>query len=463
MPTFDAPCDPEQRHAIILSVAISKEQPVAAPQHLRRIVVLVLTLLVPVACSAQSASPSPVPPPVATSPQRTVLVLWHAWPRPADRALAVIVERFNRSHANAQVVLQTRQITGLRDELVSAVAEGGGPHLAIVPSHTLGGLAEDGAILPLDEVFPAQERERLLSTAVGAAQVRSRGETRLYGVPITFDTLALYYNKANFTGAPPGDTDALLRVARGLTDTRSDPPVWGLAYNLNLDRTIGYLYAFGGRIFDERGEIVLGLDGRPGAEAWLEWLLAMRDDEGLLASLDGITVDNALMLRRAIMTIDWSHTLVRYRTIWSSNLGVAPLPRLTQPNRLPQPYVQSDTLVLNTRLGDGPERTAAAAFARYLVSEGAQRELLRAGRQPVLLSLDVGAADTGLTPELREAARAFRTQAARGLPMPNTRAAVETVWPVLAEMQGSVLRRLLTPAQAVEHADATLRARLDQP
>ncbi len=433
------------------------------PQQMRRLMILALTLLVLSACSARSATVSTTPQPAAPAPARTILILWHAWPPPADRALAAVVEGFNRGNPGIQVVIQTRQVTSLRDDLASAVAEGAGPHLSIVPSHTLGSLAEEGALLPLDGLLAAQELDRLLPTALGAAQVRYREGPRLYGVPLTFDTLALYYNKANFSAAPPGDTDSLLRVARGLSDNRSDPPVWGLAYNLNLDRTIGYLYAFGGRIVDDQGNLVLGLDGRDGTEAWLDWLLVLREDEGLLASLDGITVDKALLSQRALMTIDWAHAVDRYGALWSGNLGVAPLPRLSETNRLPQPYVQSDTLVLNARLGDGPERAAAITFARHLITETSQRELLRAGHQPVLMSLDLNAADLAIAPELREAARVFRGQAEAGLPMPNTRAAIETVWPVLIDMQGGVLRRLLTPAQAVENADTTLRARLDQP
>jgi hypothetical protein len=36
----------------------------------------------------------------------------------------------------------------------------------------------------------------------------------------------------------------------------------------------------------------------------------------------------------------------------------------------------------------------------------------------------------------------------------------EVIWPLLTDMHSNSLRRLLTPAQAVEGADAALRARL---
>lgn len=431
------------------------------PRQIGRALITVIVCLALLGCSGAAATVTPTAPPAQAPAGRTVLVLWHAWPGAESRALAGIVDRFNRASPGVQIVLQSRQSSRLRSEMADAVAEGGGPHLALVPSHTLGALVEDGALLPVDDLVSAEELNRLLPTAVGSGQVEREGGAALYGLPISFDTLALYYNKANFAGAPPADTSALLAVARGLTDTRSEPPVWGMAYNLSLDRTIGYLYAFGGQVFDEQGQVTLGVEGRAGAEAWLEWLVGLREDQRLLASMDGVAVDNALNTQQALMTIDWAHAAPSYSAIWPGTMGVAPLPRLSEGDEAPRPFVQSETLVLNARIGAAAEREAAAAFARYIVGESAQRELLRAGRQPVLMSLDLDAEDPTVPPELREAAAAFREQAAAGQPMPTSRAANEVVWGVLADMQASALRRLLTPAQAVASADAALRARLE--
>lgn len=431
------------------------------PRDIRRLLVVCLALLALGAC-AGGAAPTPTAAPAAPA-SRTILILWHAWPHPEDRALAAAVERFNRTTPGVQVVMQSRPVVSLRADLGSAVADGGGPHMAIVPSHSLGGLVAEGSLLPVGELVPAAEVARLLPAAVGSAQVRSAGGAALYGVPLTFDTLALYYNRAYFPGDPPADTDELLRVARGGTDTGSDPPFWGLAYNLSLERTIAYLYAFGGRVFDDEGRLILGLDGRPGAEAWLSWLVELREDRRILASLDGIAVDNALTTQQAAMTIDWAHAVGTYSALWPGNLGVAPLPALGSGNVAPQPYIQSDVLVLNARLGPAAEQGAAAAFARFLIADAAQRDLLRAGRQPVLMSLDLSAEDLGAPAQILAAARAFRAQGEGGLPMPNSPESEQIVWPTLADMHSSALRRLQTPAQAVEGADTVLRSQLGGP
>lgn len=429
-------------------------------QHLYRVFGACLFLVFLAACSAAApAALTPTAGAVLPSERRPVtLFLWHAWPGTEQRTLLTLVERYNRTHPQTQIVPQARPLASLTRDLRAAMLEGNGPHLVILQSHTLGGLVQSGTLLPLDDLVSAAERERLLPAAVGGAQVtRADGGTSLYGMPLTFDTLVLYYNKLN-VAVPPADTNALLRIARGLTDARTKPPVWGLALNLSLDNTIGYLYAFDGRIFDAQGNLVLGSSGRAGTERWLQWLSVLRNDPQILAVPDGISVDNAIMAQEALMTIDWSHAMSGYRALWAENMGVAVLPRLSDANQPPSPYVQSDVIGISTRVVDSGEQSAAVDFIRYLLSEEAQAQFLAGGRQPVLRDLKLDSA----VPE-QEVARVVRAQGEQGQPMPNNQQMNEVVWEVLQLMQQNVLRGLTPPADAISNADAVLRARLGQP
>lgn len=431
-----------------------------ARQHIRRMLAACLLLFILAACSEiPSGNPASTPASSADGGRNpATLVLWHAWPSPDQRALATLVERYNRSNKPARIILQAKSLPSLTSELRGAALEGSGPHIVIVQSHTIGALAADGLLLALDGLVSPAEHEQLLPSAVGGAYAAdAAGATHLYGMPLTFDTLVLYYNRANWN-VPPSDTDAMLGTARGLSETTVQPHIWGLAYTLSLDKTMGYFYAFGGRIFDDEGNLVLGAEGRAGAERWLEWLVMLRQDQKLLASLDGIAVNNALMAQQALLTIDWAHTLPNYQALWGPDLGVAILPRLSDAQRDPQPYVQSDVISLNARLVDAAEQRAALDFVRYLLAEESQREFLRVGKQPTRLNLRLD----GDTPEM-EAARVFRAQARQGQPMPNSRAANDVVKDVLEQMQTTVLRGLATPAEAVTRADVLIRERLGLP
>ena len=195
-------------------------------QYTRNLLSIGMVILSLIACNAPAAplsSSPPAPTVVAGERAKTVLILWHDWSYPKDRVLSALIERYNRSNSSTQIVLQAHPIASLTSDMALAVSEGGGPHMAILKSHTIGGLAEDGHLLPLDDLLDQADLRQLLPQALGSAQVASITASVLYGVPLTFDTLALYYNKANFASAPPTDTTTLLTVARGLTDTRSNP------------------------------------------------------------------------------------------------------------------------------------------------------------------------------------------------------------------------------------------------
>lgn len=418
-----------------------------------------LLMIVLSACAATD-TPAATPAPTATtsvSNRAVTLLLWHGWFGAKRQALNRLVDRFNEQHPEGRVLLQPMPLATMGADLRSAAATGSGPHLVLIPNSWVGGLADGNVLRPLDDLIPPSEQRALLPVTISGAQSRDRqGVQHLYGLPISFDTLALYYNTANIL-ASPGDTTTLINSAHGLSDPSATPPVWGLALNLSLDNTIGYLYAFGGRVFDDNGALVLAGSGRAGAEKWLNWLIKLNSDQQMLTHADSsIQVDRELKNGSVLMTFDWSHQIAVYRSLWHERMGVAPLPRLSETNQPPRPYVASDLLAINDRVGPA-EQQAAVAFMRFMISPDAQRELLAADAQPARgdLALD------GDNPQLA-AARAFRAQAGQAWPMPNN-ATRDIVWQELKLMQQRVLLGLATPADAVTEADGQLRAKLDLP
>jgi maltose-binding protein MalE len=335
---------------------------------------------------------------------------------------------------------------------------GHGPHLMLLHNHTIGDLAADNLLLPLDDLVSPTTRNQLLPAAIGGGQVQDLdGTSHLYGLPLTFDTLALYYRK-DLVDTPPQDMETLLRVAHSLTEpspTEPQPRQWGLACTLSLDKTIGYLYAYGGHIFNTEGHLVLGSEGRAGTERWLRWLQRLHQDSQILAVRDDITVESVVKTQQAAMTIDWAHALPSYHALWGDNLGVAMLPTIQK--QPPRPYVQSLVLGINAR-STPYEQQAALDFISYLLSNEPQKTLLEGGQQPVLLNLGING-----PPPQRQAAHVFRAQAGRGQAMPNSPAMQDIIRDELERMQVTVLQGLVGPSEAVTYADTALRERLHLP
>lgn len=420
------------------------------------LVLVLVVLLAACAGSLPAATVAPAPTTgVATQP--VTLLLWHGWYGTQRQALSQLVERFNRQSSEGRVILQSVPLSTFAGELRSAATAGSGPHLALIPNTWIGGLAADGVLLPLDEQISQEDRNQLLPVTLAGAELRDQeNKSHLYGLPVSFDTLALYYNTANLL-TPPPDTISLLDSARGLGAPTATPPIWGFALNLSIDSTVGYLYAFGGRVFDQQGTLILGGNGRAGAEQWLSWLQMLNGDQQILARAENsIAIDRELKSGRVLMTFDWAHHLELYRNLWSEKLGVALLPRLSETDQPPSAYVKSDLLAINSRIGVQESR-AAIAFLRFMISAEAQQVLLENGMQPArrTLALDPNSQRDAI-------AQVFRTQAERGLPMPNApeRQIIEQE---LRFMQQQVLMGFTSPTDAVTEADRRLRARLNLP
>jgi arabinogalactan oligomer/maltooligosaccharide transport system substrate-binding protein len=436
---------------------------IARPAIAQRVAGCMLLTLLLTACAAAAAPSSPDPTaPAGAARSSVTLVLWHGWSNAARQALSRLVEQFNRQHPDGQVILQSVPLATFDADLRGALAAGSGPHVVLLPNTWVGSLAEQGALLPLDGMLAPADWQPLLPAAMSGARARDRdGQQRLYALPVSFDTLALYYDKRNVL-TPPADTAALLQTAHGLGAPDATPPLWGLALNLSLENTIGYLYAAGGRIFDDKGKVVLGGAGRPGAEQWLSWLAQLKDDKQLLVRADSsIQIDRELKDGHVLMTFDWSHQLGFYRSLWADKLGIAPLPRLSATNQPPEPYVRSDVLAINSR-ASAAERQAAVEFLRFMVGAEAQRALLKSDLQPARTDLKLDG--QGLDSVQIMAAQAFRSQAAQGRPMPNAPAPErEALRRELAQMQRQVLRGEASPAAAVTEADENLHKQLGSP
>ncbi len=359
------------------------------------------------------------------------LVLWHSWAGGDGEALAAILTRFQQERPNIRVETHFAAYGELAQTYTDAVTAGGGPDLILAPNWWLRDLAEEGVVLPLESRITPQERAQFIPAAID----NLTWEGVLYGLPTNFEIVALYYNKRLL------DEEQLPRAVDDLIDLALASPSQGVGIYTNFYHLFWGIPAFGGRLFDEDGRVVL--EQTAGTADFLDWLVRAKDTPGIFVALDyGMLMDRFKKEEYALF-IDGPWSMGELREQFGTDLGVAPLPG--GPAGSARPWLGADGLFLNP-VAAANRQELALELARYITNAESASTLARiAGRLPAHKEADLG--DNALL-------AGFMQQGETALPQPH-HAEMDEVWGYAGEMIAQALSGAATPEEAVLEA-ATL-------
>ena len=180
------------------------------------------------------------------SSQRTVLNFWDPFISAQD--IQPLITEYQQKHPNVQIVFTAKDETTYQDDLINALASGTGPDI----------FAINNSWLPqyLDKVTPATSTIISYTTYKNSfVDVAVRDFTlnqKVYAVPLSVDSLALYYNKDVLGSAgiatPPKTWDELSADVQKIkrADQTGYFTLSGLAVgtNANVNRAVDILYLF---------------------------------------------------------------------------------------------------------------------------------------------------------------------------------------------------------------------------
>jgi multiple sugar transport system substrate-binding protein len=310
-------------------------------------------------------------------------------------------------------------------------------------------------ILPLDRFQP--ETGAFFPATIAA----NRWDGRLHAVPWFVDVGMLYW-RTDLLERPPASLDEMVRQA-GDTIRRSTVPygfVWqGARYEGLVCVFLEILGAFGGRMMDDAGRIVV--DSRAGVEA-LEWMKRAIHVSGIspepVLTWQEEQVRFAFQNGEAVFMRNWPYAGALMRDASSSDVAgrfaIAAVP--ASPGGAPTAALGGSQLAINAH-SDEPD--AAWAVIDYLTRPEQMLERARvAGQYPARTSLYDGEALDGVFAVTPDQARRIIEGA---VPRPVT--------PVYTEISGRLqvrLHRALTgqeePAAALKNAAGEMRRVLIQ-
>ena len=197
------------------------------------------------------------------------LKIWQAWSEAEAQALDKVRLKFMSRCPEVQIDIRNFIPDDILIEYPEALALGTAPDLLLISNYVGGLLAFDGLIRNMNGELSADFLQRYDP----AAQEGLNYQGNVFGLPVSMETMALYYNK-DLVSNPPLDLDDLLNQAS------SEYPV---ALPIGFNNSYWGMAAFGGRIFDSKGQLSLN---EGGLADWLAWLQAAQNHPGMTLSDD---------------------------------------------------------------------------------------------------------------------------------------------------------------------------------
>ncbi len=384
----------------------------------------VLRPLTPEATPASTPSPTP-------EPTGGTVILWHSWTGADADALGQILSAFQAANPDIQVETLFVGYNRLAQAFADAVYSGGGPDLILAPSWWLGELVESEVLAPLDTLMDPAMMARFQPAALD--NMRYAG--KLYGLPIHVDLISLYYNRTLIANEMlPATTDDLLALAQA--DPRQGAGLYAIFYHMSWG-----IPAYGGRLFDETGRMVL--DETPATADFLGWLVAMNKTPGVFVDSDyGMLIDRFKKGEFAFF-LDGTWSLVELQGALGDALDVTLIP--AGPAGPARPWLSADGVLFNPHSSPAQQRMALV-LADHLTSAESGTTLAEvASRLPANVNAQID------NPLLLK----FLAQATNAQPEPHN-PEIAAVWGYAGDMLMKVLGGVMSPAEAVREATALI-------
>jgi ABC-type glycerol-3-phosphate transport system substrate-binding protein len=300
--------------------------------------------------------------------------IWHSWSKPEAAVLARMADNFTQLCPTTSILLtSTSSQAELYTHYRNAVTQDQGPDLLSLDTRWVVLLAADGLLHDLtDSIEPA-----FLQRYVPGAQETMRYKGRLYGLPVSMEPMALYYN-----------TDLVTDPARDLADLLNQAaPERQVVLPIDFLHAYWGVPAFGGRIMDAEYRVVLD---EGGFAEWLNWLQAAQDRPGMVLTTDLQEAIGLFVQGKAAYLAGYKELLnLLQMELGAEKVGVVPLP--AGPKGESGPYLGVEALLLNPASA-AAQRAQALGFAKYVASLESQTLLMeQANRVPANVNVDTTA------------------------------------------------------------------------
>ena len=363
--------------------------------------------------------------------EETVVTLWYSY-RGAERdAIKKIADDYHALGTKVSIKLRYVPFDAFNDKIKIVIPRDRGPDLFIFAHDLVGAWSEMGFLEPLSQWTTAEDMKKFMPSTVQSLVYRRT----LYGLPMAFKSLALYYNQ-KLVPKPPETFEELLKAA----EANSGDGHFGLVYEAtNLYFHAPFVYGLGGTTLDENDRVHIAT--QPARRALELAYDLVRTRKVTPRSVNTAMVSSYFNEGKAAMAINgpW----MRGEIDPSIPYGVAPLPKL-ESGKPARPFLTVEAVYLNKF---SKKKDAAIEVMRWLVSDHSALVRFKTGKQPVANPTVWEQAGVDIDPRMR----AFLTQSEASVLMPSS-PRMQQVWTPYNDALLSVISGDDKPADALARA-----------
>jgi len=172
----------------------------------------------------------------------------HSFKGAEAKSIKLAADYFNFEHKDIHLILIQEDGETVLKQVLSGDKKA---DLFIWAHDVIGKFAEKNRIVPIDKFITAKDSTRFISTAFNAMEYKKK----TYGLPLSIETLLLFYNK-KYVSEPPKTLNELMGKAKSFSDFEQRK--YGLLFPFsNYYFNAMFTHSFGGATFKSNGSFAL--------------------------------------------------------------------------------------------------------------------------------------------------------------------------------------------------------------
>jgi arabinogalactan oligomer/maltooligosaccharide transport system substrate-binding protein len=373
-----------------------------------------------------------------TAENPVTITMWYALGGGEEEYLKQQARAFSEQNPNINVKLLNVPFEELQRKYIQATPSGKGPDVLYGVNDWLGTLQEGGFIADLTGKY---DTGRYLDSTVQAATYKDK----VYAVPEAYEIVTQYYHP-DLLKQPPQNIRELGQAAQSLPKGKT-----ALAFDItNFYFSAPFLYAVGGRLFDDRGNFVLT---EQKATEWLETMQRIQKAANMPEEVTGPA---------AVALFNEKNSASYYSGPWdvdtfkqaNTKFELAKLPEVD--GNTPQPFLGTKMMYVSSRTN---KMDAALEWATFYSGKESEVDWVADVNPAHLPAVKAAYDDPALADN--EITQAFRKQAETSVPLPGY-PAMGQVWTPGQEALSAVLNGGAEPAKAARDMVNEIKSKVEE-